>query len=263
MNNTFSCRSCGERLPQTGDAFCTFCHEPLDDPTSHEVSPSKNLTHMDRASQAKSPSIRSPHHAWLAPLFGIGASILITACTSHARETTDSKIVEMLPGLAFIAFLLFGLFKSIQCLLGARRVGHGIAGLLVNGAALLLVGLMLFVTISAIQNRNSPETRVRIAAQQLEKELPVQVDDTTTLVRAFVGPPSTLNIKYEVHGIPFDALGPEAINQIEMGTRESVGSSPLGELLSNGAHIHYIYQHEGGKVLFEFTIQGTVSAPEL
>lgn len=216
---------------------------------------------MDQSSRAKTPIVRSPHHAWLAPVFGIGASMLIKAFTWNAGESTDSKIVEkiveMLPGLAFVAFLLFGLFKSIQCLIGARRVGHGIAGLLINIAALVFVGMMLFAAISAIQTRNSPETLVRIATLQLKKEIPVQIDETTTLVRAYADPSTTLNLECKIHGMPFDAIGPEAINQIEAMARENVRSSPLGDLLSKGANIHYIYQHEDGKLLGDFTIHGS------
>jgi len=31
MTDAITCRSCGEQLPPTGDAFCTFCHEPLEE----------------------------------------------------------------------------------------------------------------------------------------------------------------------------------------------------------------------------------------
>lgn len=254
MTTLFSCRNCGEQLPLTGDAFCTFCHEPI------EIEPadvSQPKEHVDQVRPLKSSSIRSPHHAWLAPIFGIGASVLIMAFTSQTREASGSKVVEMLPGLVFIVFLLFGLFKSVQCLFGFRRVGHGIAGLLINGVGLMLVALMIFVAISAIQNQNSPETLVRIEAIQIKKNTPLQIDETTTLVSVFVDPPTTLNFICTVHNVPFELFDTEAINKLETNTRKNVPNSRLGNLLTNGADIRYVYQHEEGKVLCEFTISGT------
>ncbi len=34
MTDAIVCRNCGEELRPTGDPFCTFCHEPLDDGSS-------------------------------------------------------------------------------------------------------------------------------------------------------------------------------------------------------------------------------------
>lgn len=212
---------------------------------------------MNQSNQATSPSVRSPHHAWLAPLFGIGAAMLVVGATSHLRETTDSVVVAMLPGLAFIAFLVFGLIKSLQCLSGARRIGHGIAGLLLNGAAILFVCMMFYSAVFAVQNRNSPEALVKRTAIQLENDAPVEVDETTTLVRVFVDPATTLNLEFEIHGIPPEAMSPEAFDRIETMTRENVQDGPFGKLLSNGANVHYIYVHEDRSVRHEFTIKGT------
>lgn len=204
-------------------------------------------------------SIKSPHHAWLAPIAGIGAAFLIRVFAPPENSVSvesNAKLIQALPGLAFIVCIVFGIFKSIQCLVGKRALWHGFGGLLVNGIAAFSIVAMLMTAVMAIREMDNPAADVSYVVSQMNKEIPFSIDENTKIVRVFAGPPTMLNVEMEVHGFDLDEIDISLFaEQLENETRKNAHSSSLGVLLENGANIRYIYRHSDGQHITEFTLE--------
>ncbi len=90
-----------------------------------------------------------PHQAWLAPIAGYAYLILLgflaTLMTSDDSSLAMLMVFDILQLLGFLAFLVFGYTKSIQCLIGKGNVKHGIAGLIVNTLSALFFALLIII----------------------------------------------------------------------------------------------------------------------
>ncbi|MEM1098048.1 MAG: hypothetical protein AAGH92_04600 [Planctomycetota bacterium] len=215
------------------------------------------------------PPIRHPRQAWLAPLAGFGGMLVVSFLTSGITRDSNlgrggTIVLASLPSLAFLAAVVFGYVKSIQCLRHRRAPGHGIAGLLSNSFAVLLVVGVIYVAFDAAgraretvrQAAATPEAQVQAIADSLRPELPIEVDEATVVVNVSVVQPTQLTMTYEISMMSIaEFMDGRLITILEESVRESVMDNPIMvELAGSGASVRYLYRHEDGTRLGEFTI---------
>lgn len=73
--------------------------------------------------------------------------ILATLIPSEDTSRAILMVFDILQLIGFMAFLVFGYTKSIQCLNGKGNVKHGIAGLIVNTLSSLYFALLTIILI--------------------------------------------------------------------------------------------------------------------
>jgi hypothetical protein len=74
-------------------------------------------------------------------MLGIFATLMPATDDSRAKLL----VFDLLQLLGFLAFLVFGYTKSIQCLIGKGSVKHGIAGLIVNTLSVPYFALLVVI----------------------------------------------------------------------------------------------------------------------
>lgn len=210
-------------------------------------------------------AVKYPYHAWLAPVAGIGAAIVVNLIMLLLLGADDaSQIVRFIRGLlpltALIACIGFGFFKSVQCTIGKRRPGHGTVGFAVNSLAILIIAALIYSIFIAHARAASPQYQAQSAARELYAELPIRVDSTTTMVDAYTTGEQTLVLVYEVQtfitqNIRLDQRESEFLNKVNR------PNSPFRSLLDSGGNIKNIYQNRDEVLLLEFTVPGKLQNP--
>ena len=97
--------------------------------------------------------VKHPHHAWLAPFAGFGATLLLSCLMGNVAKGAESPILAGVIGLfviaVFFSFIIFGVIKSVQCFIGMRHPIHGTFGLLFNVGTIILMALMFIGAMNA------------------------------------------------------------------------------------------------------------------
>ena len=107
--------------------------------------------------QTTSDRIERPYHAWLAPIAGYAAAVILNIMMNLTLGKEEPSRVYMLimglvPLSGWLAFHVFGYVRSVQCLINKRSPKHGIAGLIVNTLSVAFMVLVFIGTIMAAQS---------------------------------------------------------------------------------------------------------------
>ena len=90
---------------------------------------------------------------------------------------------------------------------------------------------------------------------QINSTLPMMVDANTRMDNAAPGPGKKITYFYTIVDVDPDLLNDAMFKQVEEGARGRVKhSSDLKIFRENGVDMRYVYRDEGGRELYEFTI---------
>lgn len=194
-----------------------------------------------------------PSHGWLAPIAGFGATVVFRVISFGMKDQTSEviRLVQSIGGLLFLAFIIFGFIQSFRCLKRGHK-NYGIVGIIVNS---LVVLLMCGAIIFAIVQASNPKPIIAQMCRQVKTQLPVTVDEVTTLIRVHQDPENVINYTYRLKLVDGVVIGKEGWDQQEATIRTMVLSKhPFKELEGKGAKVKYIYTDQNGITLHSYTV---------
>ena len=205
-------------------------------------------------------TVERAYYAWLSPLAGWGAALVVNVLMSVLlnQQTQEDRVVKivlgLLPTLALLAFHVFGYIKSVQCLIGFRRGGHGIAGLAANTLSLVLLALVVVAGFTAAQQSRAA-ARVTAIVEEARGRLPIRIDENTEWVKVYADSPNVMTFEYRVTGIDPASVTPEGLAHLEDHVRETIRQNQtLTGLEGTGTKVRYLYVHEDGETMLDFVV---------